>query len=135
MIQPEIIALKQRIIEELDGIIGTYTLLNGQTIPAIAVDQGNYPPQGTQVSGLEVVILPQADNAISPLLGGRMWEITSMVILKQWGEGTTLEAMTKIIPLLGNQVQIGARVLPDGSLGNIETLKITFTWNFLNRQH
>jgi hypothetical protein len=134
MIISPILTLKAQVIDVLDTLLGTYTLPNGDIVPAIAVDNGNYPPQGTKVEGLEVVIVPQLDTVFSPMIDGREWKLTSVIVLKQWGvSGTTLGAMEKIIPLLGNQVKIGARVLPDNSLGNIETLKISFTWNFCDR--
>jgi hypothetical protein len=133
LIFQNILKIKTNILEVLGDEIGTYTLVGGITVPAIAVSTGNYPPQGTQVEGLEVIIVPQTDTEINQLIRGGRWEVTSIVVLKQWGEGDVVTAMEKIVPLLGNQVTIGARILPDNTLGNIETIRISFKWEYLQR--
>jgi hypothetical protein len=124
--------LKQQIIEILGDSLGKYTLANGQIVSAIAVGN-NYPPQGTKVTGLEVVIIPDTGLEVNPIMNGGRWDNESTVILKQWGEGTVLDAVKLIVPLLGNQVEIGARVLPNESLGNIETIRIKFNSTMLER--
>lgn len=130
----QILGLKNKIIEVLGDELGDYTLSGGVSAKAIAVDTGNnYPPQGTQVEGLEVVIVPSTDVNMGAMLQGYEWIVTSQILIKQWGAGHTLSALEKIVPLLGNQVEIGARVMPDNSLGNIESVRITFKWNYLNR--
>jgi len=133
MIKPEITSLREQIIEVLGDKLGEYKLPNQTVLPAIAVEFGvNYPPQGTQVTGLEVVVVPQVSTNVTRKIRGLEWVLNSAIVLKQWGEGTTVEAMQLIVPLLGNNVNIGARVLPDNKLGNIETLRIEFQMTFLS---
>lgn len=79
--------LRATLLEKgLAEYLGTYKLSSGETIPAIAVlksyDQ-QYPPAGTEVAGLEAVLMfPQ----IKPMamLGGHDVQLTWYLFLKQW---------------------------------------------------
>jgi hypothetical protein len=54
----DILALRTSIAATLSSLIGTYTLANGSTTPAISVrGSGESLPAGTTVTGMEVVIL------------------------------------------------------------------------------
>lgn len=127
--------LRSQIQEVTTGLIGSYTLPGGQVVPALAVDtNGKYPPSGTKVEGLEIVIVPNISSNPRPGIGNsRIWEYISRIYLKQWdGSGDTLGATEKIIPLLGNKIQVGPRILPNDSIGNIESRTITFS-SFINK--
>jgi hypothetical protein len=57
-----VLTLRSQITAALGAAIGTYTLANGITTPAVAVrDRGEVVDPGTSVTGLEVVILSQPD--------------------------------------------------------------------------
>lgn len=129
----------------LAGLLGTYTINTDegpQTTPAIAVDLGNgdYPPAGAEIQGLECVLIFRPDIPIKPLLGG--WEETYSVVifLKQWDEGrTTIAALDALLELLGQMPEFGLqagsirRTLPVEKLNNIETLQMTVFQTFLNQ--
>jgi hypothetical protein len=123
--------LRTLILKATKDIIGKYTFANNQTIPAFAIDDnGKYPPAGTKVEGLEIVIVPCVNSIYRPGLGNtQRWEYVSRVFLKQWNlDGDTIEATELIVPLLGNKVQVSPRILPSESLGNIESRTITFSY-------
>lgn len=127
--------LRTRVLEATQKIIGKYTLSNNQILPALAIDDnGKYPPAGTKVEGLEIVIIPCINSIYRPGVNSQRWEYVSRVLLKQWNlDGDTIEATEKIVPLLGNKVQVAPRILPNESLGNIESRAITFSY-FLFKQ-
>ncbi len=120
--------LRTRILERMSGLLGTYTFTTGKSVPAIAIDdQGLYPPAGTEVQGLEVVVIPAINANYAPLLGGGVINHQSQLILKQWDSSSdTVAATLRIVGILGNRVSIGPRLVPVKSLGNIETRTITF---------
>lgn len=123
--------LRARILEATKEIIGKYTLSNNQIIHAFAIDDnGKYPPAGTKVEGLEIVVVPSINSIYRPGIGStQRWEYVSRVILKQWDlVGDTITATELIVPLLGNKVQVSPRILPSESLGNIESRTITFSY-------
>lgn len=126
----KIAQLRTDILVATADIIGSYQLPGQQeTLPAIAIDdRGNFPPPGTQTSGLEIVVVPFSDLKAKPLLGGsRRWDCGCKLILKQWDESKdTLAALERIVPLLGNKVKIGPRLLPNDKLGSIESQSIEF---------
>lgn len=62
----DILALRTSIAATLSSQIGTYTLANSSTTPAISVrGTGESLPPGTRVSGMEVVIL--RDPELEPI--------------------------------------------------------------------
>lgn len=57
-----ILSLRTELETTLVDVLGTYTLANGATTPAISVrDVGGSLPAGTQVTGLECVILREPE--------------------------------------------------------------------------
>lgn len=97
----DVTVLRAQVEAVLSADLGTYTLANGETTPAISVrDPGKGLAPGTRVSGLEAVIysvpemLPvreyQSDNAI------RAWS----VYLVGWGDGVDMQ--TASASLLAN---------------------------------
>lgn len=78
--------IKATLLGALDGQIGTYTFSNGQTTPAIRVEDGSDPyPEEPNVTGLEVVIDVSIDVPIELMLGGSYAQTYSHRIqLKQW---------------------------------------------------
>ena len=124
----------------LTDAIGTYSLdtdAGTVTQSAIAVlpdlDVGyNYPPSGTTVTGLEVVIYkPTADYV--PIMGGKMQPATWEVRLKQWDTNASLtDLMNALVPQLASAL-IYCRFLKPGSIppnpqkGIVEQGVIKFT--------
>ena len=126
--------LRQAILEALASVIGTYHFPRGGSAKALSIlpdpDYGyDYPPSGTRIEGLEVVVLPATDASAVPMLRGkRRWQTSTQIFLKQWdSKNDTVAATELIVPILGNNVKIGPRVLPLDQLGNIESRNITFT--------
>jgi len=128
MTPQEISQIRQAILDACVDIIGTYTLPTGETFPAIAASHA-FPPPNTAVEGLEIVITADSEVAIAPLCGsGSFWEEKTQITLKQWDASKdTNQALGLIAPLLGSKVTINPRVLPDKSIGNIETRTIEFS--------
>ena len=88
----DVLILRSQIASVLSADLGTYTLANGETTPAISVcDDGYRTSAGTTVTGLEAVLISQprlvpvreyqAQNAI------REWT----VYLLGWGSGVDLQ--------------------------------------------
>lgn len=96
----EIIVLKTA-IEALTGL-GTYLFPTGQTLKAVAVAKPNFPPTGTQTQGLEVVIIPAEELAVTPMLNqGSSLVRSHKITLKQWNsQDTTLRIIEPLIQLL-----------------------------------
>lgn len=66
----DVLGLRQQVETALtDVALGEYTLPNGATTPAITVGD---PPDGTTVSGLEVVIYPAPKPNIVNTFGGNI---------------------------------------------------------------
>lgn len=120
--------LRDVIIARLDSLLGVYEIQGLGTVPAIAVDDSNsYPPAGTVIHGLEVVLEPNIGLSQELLLTGRLWENSHRLTLKQWDRsGDTLEATRRVLPLLGNSVVIRPRILANEELGAIESQEIEF---------
>lgn len=104
----------------LEGQIGTYTFVNGATAEAITVlpdpDKGyNYPPSGTAVAGLELIIQQPYPEAALLLASGISSTQKWQIILKQWDSNSNLITAThtlmtelsypilKIVPVLPNE--------------------------------
>ena len=87
-----VLSLRTALEATLTSSIGTYTLANGSTTPAVTVrDYGDSPPPGLTVTGLELIIIRSPE--INPLLqfeNGPTFE-TWPVWLVDWTGGTNLE--------------------------------------------
>lgn len=120
--------LRDRLKVVLEGFIGTYRFPNGQETQAIAIDYNStYPPPGTVIEGLEVVIIPRSSLGISGLIGGKLATYQADVILKQWDiTQDTFCATDIIIGSIPELINVGPRVMPNGELQNIEQIRLTF---------
>lgn len=123
--------LRDDIVTALGSDLGTYTLPGGVSKDAIAVDDGTgiYPPQGTEVSGLEAIILIQSDINVAPLIQGQLWTYENRIAVKQWGEGDTISAVNTIVNQLFQincQVTNIVRIPKNPVVGSIEITTITF---------
>lgn len=134
---PDLPALRSTIAETLKAynLLGTYTFPEGDIDDAIAVEgmghdagEESYPPAGTQVEGLEVVIIPAEDMPIVPTLDGYIQTYRHLIVLKQHdnGQNKTLPAFHLLKQALGNIFSGSAiRVLPNPRLNNVETLSFS----------
>ena len=120
--------LRDRLKVVLEGFIGTYRFPNGQETQAIAIDyNATYPPPGTVIEGLEVVIIPRSFLGISGLLGSKLATYQTDVLLKQWdSRDDTFCATDLIIGSIPELLNVGPRVIPNGELQNIEQIRLTF---------
>lgn len=127
--------LRSQIIDTLGGRIGIYSLPNGAKVPAIAVDNGIFPPPGTQVEGLEVAIAPDTEISLKPLANARQWDYEFEITLRfHSGDPQDFdEALEKIVGILGNQVTLGARLQPLNGLDIVPSQAIRVTQTFLKR--
>lgn len=91
--------LREHIFNTLISQLGTYTFIDefGAVIgnaPALALIEGNgelYPPDGTRIEGLEVVIFFPAYSP-KPLIQGYKVRQEWIVHLKQWTVGEGVQA-------------------------------------------
>jgi hypothetical protein len=112
----------------LKDLLGTYRFVNGEITTAIAIDyNATYPPPGTVIEGLEVVIIPRSSLSVSGLVGGKLATYQTDAILKQWdATQNTFCATDRIIGTVPELIEVGPRVIPDGELQNIESIRLTF---------
>ena len=100
----DVLTLRSQIATVLDQVLGTYTLANGITTPAISVrDYGEGLATGTTVSGLEVVILAQPE--LVPVRQYRSDGVQQdwTVFLVGWTAGINVqEAAASLVANFGN---------------------------------
>ncbi|MEW5857378.1 MAG: hypothetical protein AB1861_08355 [Cyanobacteriota bacterium] len=116
--------LRSLVEEGLGKLIGTYILPNGRKVKAIAVLKAfeTYPPQGTEIQGLEAVIT-YPRPITQPLLDSYRVELEWTIHLKQWDKTKSLkEALPKILTLSG--IKQTLPVPADERLGTPEMLTI-----------
>ena len=100
----DVLTLRSQITTALGVAIGTYTLANGSTTPAVAVrDRGEAVSPGTKVSGLEVVIVAQPNlvpvRQYTDVKAQEEWS----VFLVAWTAGVNLKgAAATLLALYGN---------------------------------
>ncbi|MBD2570055.1 hypothetical protein [Anabaena lutea] len=85
--------LREFVYISLASLLGIYKFTDGTQTPAIAVISGNgelYPPEGTQVTGLEVVIFTPT-LAPAALLQGYKVKEQWVIHLKQWTVGMSVQ--------------------------------------------
>ena len=83
-----ILSLRGELATLLSSYLGTYTLANGATTPAISVrDQGGFLAPGTTVSGIECVIVTEPEP--EPIRQYRLAHSFDLwtVYLVDWGGG------------------------------------------------
>ncbi|GEM_PF-2116655 len=121
-------ALRQRLIEALGALLGTYTTLMGETTPAITIDDIGNTPQGMGVTGLEVVIEPETNTPVTALLGSNQLAAETTITLKQWDlNANTIAATEALILAIDEITEVGPRVTRSTVLDNIESRRITLT--------
>jgi len=120
------IALRTKILDL--QITGTYTLPNGDTLPAISIDTKQFPPAGATVEGLEVVIIPATKIERTQYLGRGILNYEGECLIRQFNPvNDTLEAIKKLSPLF-NRIRVSPRVFPSTGFAEIETVTITFEY-------
>jgi hypothetical protein len=95
----DILSLRTSIATTLGNLIGTYTLANSSTTPAISVrGTGESLPTGTSVVGMEVVILREPElNAIASYRNGQAFNRWTLYLV-DWDMTASLqEAAGKLI--------------------------------------
>lgn len=126
-----ILAIKEKIFNLLQSELGQYTFANGQSVPAISVDNnGQFPPPGTVIKGLECVIIPLNNAIATRLCGSKQITYQSDILLKQWNSSSNVICATeKILAGLPEVARIGPRLLSNGELQSIEQQRITIEVN------
>tara|TARA_R110000868_G_scaffold375260_1_gene639748 strand:+ start:342 stop:803 length:462 start_codon:yes stop_codon:yes gene_type:complete len=87
-----VLSLRSALEATISSNLGTYTLANGTTTPAVTVrEYGEAPPPGQTVTGLEMVIIRSPE--LNPLLQqeNEVAFQTWNVFLVDWAGGTNLE--------------------------------------------
>lgn len=126
------INLRETISNILKGHIGTYTFSSGATALAIAIlpdtKHGySYPPTGTKVQGIEVVIIRPTPTT-SLRLTGYASRLTWQIYLKQWDKSKNLVQVTEVLVQglnkLGYAFESPIHVLPNERTGGIESVRV-----------
>lgn len=132
------VAIRDELAIALASQLGLYRFSNGQTKPAIAIDDGSDPsPETPQATGLELVLVPSIRVPIASSFGGFIQTFSVQVAVKQFDVSrTTLEAMPVILDTLRSQFSelslSGAeRVLRSAKLDNVETFSVVVSQDFL----
>lgn len=127
------ITLKQRLLETIGDLLGTYTFSNKLREKAIAIDlNGKYPPKNTEVEGLECVITPETELSASWMLANKVIRTrTHQIELKQWNwqkdSPNLIIARNRLAIAFGSDLEIGVRLTPRNELGNIESCTMSLT--------
>lgn len=112
--------------------IGTYTFQSGTTTTALVVlpdpNYGySYPPAGTKVTGIEVVIIrptPTTSMRLTGYASRRTWQI----YLKQWDKSKNLVQATEVLidglNRLGYAFESPIHVLPNEKAQGIESVRV-----------
>lgn len=125
------INLRETISNILTTHIGTYTFSSGasQAIAILPDSQHgySYPPSGTKVSGVEVVIIRPVPTTALRLTGyasRRTWQI----YLKQWDKSKNLVQATEVLidglNRLGYAFESPIHVLPNEKAQGIESVRV-----------
>ena len=121
----DVIALRTELETVLVDYLGVYTLGNGMKTPAVSVrSSGESLPAGTEVSGLELIIL--RDPALSPVpsytnrQAFREWD----VFLIDWEQSTNLTSAAGILTWYYPDSTITRVNVPEG-LGPAGQMRLT----------
>ncbi|MEH2070011.1 MAG: hypothetical protein V7K47_17930 [Nostoc sp.] len=134
-LQSTLLALRSQIVTALAFEIGTYTFPDDTTDPAIAMlGLGSgveiYPPQGTTVTGLEVVLVTLNSIRIEQRLDGIVQNVVTQIFLKQFDTSKNiivpLFKLLNVIDIDGNPI----RTVSDPYIGNIETCQMQILHSF-----
>lgn len=120
------IELRSQIELALSGMIGSYRLPNGMVTPAIAVLKSYdvYPPEGTKITGLEVVIMYPTALPTATFEGYKV-ERNWTVYLKQWDRQGSLIDVVRSFFSIPSFVKKLIFVPPSESLGIPEMVTAT----------
>jgi hypothetical protein len=131
---PHISTIREKILSILELELGQYTFTNGQSVPALSVDDGQFPPSGTVITGLECVIVPLNNAVTTRLCGSKQITYQSDILLKQWDlDSNVICAVEKLTAGLPEIATIGPRLLANGNLSSIEQQRITIETNEIIR--
>ncbi|MBD2005610.1 MULTISPECIES: hypothetical protein [Cyanophyceae] len=111
----------------LEGMLGWYVFPNGRKVKAIAVIKAfeTFPPDGTQIQGLEIVI-PYPRPITQALLDCYRVENEWTIHIKQWDRGKSMrEVLPKILSL--NGIKKTLLIPADDQMGTPEILTITLS--------
>jgi len=118
--------------------LGIYTFSNGQTRPAIVIDDNSDPLlDEVKKTGLELVIVPSIRVPISNCFVGFRQTFSVEIIANQWDiTQTTLVSMPLILDTMQSQFShlrlvSAERILRSLKLDNIETFSLTVSQEFL----
>lgn len=132
---PQIECLRKKILKILEIDLGEYVFANGKSVPAISIDNnGEYPPSGTKITGLECVIIPLNNLIATRMCGSKQIKYQSDILLKQWDSTKNLiRAVEKLIAGLPEISRVGPRLLANGDLQSIEQQRIVIEINEIIR--
>lgn len=111
----------------LEGMVGWYVFPNSRKVKAITVIKAfeTFPPDGTQIQGLEIVI-PYPRPITQALLDSYRVEKEWTIHLKQWDRAKSMrEVLPKILTL--NGIKKTLSIPADEQLGTPEILTITLS--------
>ena len=118
--------------------LGIYTFSNGQTRPAIVIDDNSDPLlDEVKKTGLELVIVPGIRVPIASSFGSFRQTFSIEIIANQWDiTQTTLVSMPLILDTMQSQFShlrlvSAERILRSLKLDNIETFSLTVSQEFL----
>jgi len=118
--------------------LGIYTFSNGQTRPAIVIDDNSDPRlDEVKKTGLELVIVPSIRVPIASSFGSFRQTFSVEIIANQWEiTQTTLVSMPLILDTMKSQFShlrlvSAERILRSLKLDNIETFSLTVSQEFL----
>ena len=126
--------LRSRIATAMASEIGTKTFATATAdvdVMALVVDEGKYkmasgalwPQKPKKHNGLEVVIQPEIDSFIQPLLSDDYYlRHTTRITLKQWDVTDNVKTgRSLLIQELGNLIdRIGPRIARNGPMDTVE---------------
>lgn len=135
--------LRNRVATALSEELGTKTFAtrtSESTVAALTIDDGSVPvtsgvpwtQKPKRHTGLEVVIEPEIDSNMRPLLGGDYYLThTTRITLKQWDiTKTTLTARSLLIKELGNIIDVvGPRIVRNARLDSVEQISFDIFQN------
>jgi len=125
-----ILEIRQEIETLLETELGNYIYANGLKTKAICILPDptygwDFPPPGSKVDGLEVVLSANTEIKNRPLLTGNYINFSSKILLKQWdSKKNTIIATMSLLKNLPECLIVRPRILPNTSLGNIESQTI-----------
>ena len=118
--------LRSLLEETLTGLLGTYTFANRRKASAIAVIQSYevYPPPGTDIQGLEVIIYCPTGTPQATLNGYRV-ENNWSIHLKAWDKKSLQPALHRLLALDQLHIKQTIPIAANEILGIPEMMTLT----------